>query len=131
MSFSANGIDQARTASDYMRRRLENNSRGGFGVEWPRGRAVPGPGEKGTQVIKLLAAVLRIYTFVLIAHAVFSWLPPQHRDNEVYRFIDALTEPVLRPLRRILPPLSGLDLSVMVAIIAAHLLSSFLLGLGR
>ncbi|MCK4284253.1 MAG: YggT family protein [Candidatus Brocadiae bacterium] len=82
-------------------------------------------------MIKLLVAVLRIYTFVLIAHAVFSWLPPERRGNEVYRFIEALTGPVLRPLRRILPPVAGLDLSVIVAIIAVEVLGRFLLGLAR
>ncbi len=95
------------------------------------GRAVPGPAEKGMHVIELLVAVLRIYTFVLIAVAVFSWLPAEHRDNEVYRFIKALTDPVLRPLRRILPPLGGLDLSLMAAILLTEVLRRFLLGLAR
>ena len=81
-------------------------------------------------MIELLAAVLRIYTFVLIVRVLFSWLPPENRENEVYRFIGALTDPVLHPLRRALPPVGGLDFSPMVAIIMAEVLRGFLLRMG-
>ena len=80
-------------------------------------------------VIELLDAVLRIYSLLLVAEAVFSWLSPEHRDNEVYRFIEALTEPVLRPLRSALPRVGGLDFSPLVAIAVIEVLRRFLLRL--
>jgi YggT family protein len=70
----------------------------------------------------LLGAAIRVYTFVLIARVLFSWLPPASRENEVYRFLLAATEPVLAPLRRILPPAGGLDFSPLVALVVLELI---------
>jgi YggT family protein len=57
-----------------------------------------------------------IYGFMalLIIEAIFSWINPQ---APLAPFVRALNEPLLRPLRRIVPRLGGLDLSVLVALI--------------
>ncbi len=76
-----------------------------------------------------LLALVRIYMLALVVRAVFSWLSPQHRQNELYAFLHSITEPVLRPIRNVLPAPQGIDLSPLVAIIALQILSSLLLGL--
>jgi len=76
----------------------------------------------------LLAAAVRIYTFLLIARVLFSWLPPRHWQSEVYRFLFAATEPVLGPLRRVLPPAGGMDFSPLVALVILELVRHALLG---
>lgn len=76
----------------------------------------------------LLAAAVRIYTFLLIARVLFSWLPPRHRQSEVYRFLFAATEPVLGPLRRVLPPAGGMDFSPLVALVILEVVRRALLG---
>jgi YggT family protein len=57
-----------------------------------------------------------IYGFIalLIIEAIFSWVNPH---APLAPFVHALNEPVLRPIRRVVPPLGGLDLSVLVAVL--------------
>ncbi|MES2300256.1 MAG: YggT family protein [Pseudomonadota bacterium] len=57
-----------------------------------------------------------IYGFMalLIVEAVFSWINPH---APLAPFVHALNSPMLRPLRRVVPPIGGLDLSLLVALI--------------
>ncbi len=63
-----------------------------------------------------ISTVLLIYLIILACRAVFSWFPVQ--QGSVFASINAilfdLTEPVLRPFRRIIPPAGMIDLSFMV-----------------
>ena len=72
----------------------------------------------------LISTVITLYIWVLIATAVLSWLIAFgmvncHNSvvNGIGRFCYALTEPVLRPLRRIIPLIGGVDLSPLVVIL--------------
>ena len=60
---------------------------------------------------RLLIAVIDIYTIVLVVRIIFSWAPPHWRASEFCRFLYAVTEPVMRPFRRLIPPMGGFDLS--------------------
>ncbi len=64
--------------------------------------------------------VLRVYSIILLIYAILSWIPDL-RGNWV-RYFAMLVEPVLSPLRRIIPPLGGLDLSFLVLILALNYL---------
>ena len=78
-------------------------------------------------VFDILAFLVEAYVIVLIARALLSWLParPGTPFSRVIRALDAVTEPVLRPVRRILPPIRaggmGIDLSIIVVVIVAEL----------
>ena len=61
----------------------------------------------------LLIAAIHVYWVVILVRCVFSFLPPEHRSGDVYLFLLRLTEPVLAPVRRILPTAGGLDFSPM------------------
>ncbi|MFO8007581.1 MAG: YggT family protein [Candidatus Brocadiia bacterium] len=74
----------------------------------------------------LLLAAIRLYMLVIVARALFSWAPPRWRMNELYRFLRAITEPVLEPVRRALPTAGGIDFSPLVVIIALEVLSRLL-----
>lgn len=65
----------------------------------------------------LLLLILDIYALVVFAAVILSWfnLSP---DNPLVRVVNALTEPVLSPIRRVMPDLGGIDLSPMVLLIA-------------
>lgn len=58
--------------------------------------------------------------WVLILRAILSWVSQGH--NPIEMVMHQLTEPFLAPIRRILPPMGGLDLSVLVAIIGLQFL---------
>ena len=72
------------------------------------------------QVILLMACkrflqwIIYGFMFLLVIEAIFSWINPQ---APLAPFVRALNEPLLRPLRRIVPLIGGLDLSVLVALI--------------
>lgn len=78
--------------------------------------------------ISILAGALRFYAFVLIARALISWFRPDPY-NPLVRTLYNVTEPVLEPVRRIIPPLGGLDLSILIVLIGLQLLSGFLFSL--
>jgi YggT family protein len=79
-------------------------------------------------VLRLLAGLVELYVFVLIVRALLSWFPtaPGSGLSRVLRGLDVITEPVLRPVRRILPPIRaggmGIDLSVIIVILVAELI---------
>jgi YggT family protein len=75
--------------------------------------------------MSLIAAVLidllYVFIIVMVIRAVFSWVSP-HPTNAVSRFAWQVTEPVLAPVRRWIPPVSGIDISFLVVILVAYFL---------
>jgi YggT family protein len=72
-------------------------------------------------VAKALSFLVYIYTGVLLVYAVVSWFPDLRRGRWVY-YLARLVEPVLVPIRRIIPPLGGLDLAFLVLLLVLQLL---------
>jgi len=72
-------------------------------------------------LVKLLAALLMTYFFLIIASVILSWLGSQMR-HPIIPLVYQLTEPALRPFRKIIPPIAGLDLSPLFALIAIRFL---------
>lgn len=82
-------------------------------------------------VMELLKLLINIYLWGVIIQAVLSWINPDPR-HPAARVLAQLTSPLLRPARRLLPPVSGVDLSpvlVVVALIFVSLLLQDLLGM--
>lgn len=75
--------------------------------------------------ISILATVLTLAIFV---RALLSWIMPNDTTGLTRVLLD-VTEPVLRPIRRILPPVSGIDFSPIVAMIAIQVVSNILISL--
>lgn len=72
-------------------------------------------------VIKLLMTLLMTYFFLIIVAVILSWLG-QGLRHPFIPLVFQLTEPVLRPIRRIIPPIAGIDLSPLFALIAIRFL---------
>ncbi|MFT6388546.1 MAG: YggT family protein [Cellvibrionaceae bacterium] len=72
-------------------------------------------------VLKLIELTLNIYFFSFIIMVIISWIAP-NTHNPVMAMISSLTEPVLRPLRKTIPSMGGLDFSVMVAMLGIFIL---------
>lgn len=70
-------------------------------------------------VLDFLQWLLSIYSWLIIAAALISWVNPDPH-NPIVRFLRQVTEPVLAPVRRLLPPwkTGGLDLSPLIVLIA-------------
>ncbi len=69
---------------------------------------------------ELIALTLNLFFFTILIGVILSWVM-QDRYHPVYRLLHQINEPLLGPLRRLLPPMGGLDLSPLLAIIAIHL----------
>jgi YggT family protein len=82
----------------------------------------------GWSLFEIFVGLINLYTWVIIIRALLSWVSPDPR-NPLVRMLVVATEPVLRPLRRLLPPhkLGGLDLSPMIAILLLVFLKNGLL----
>ena len=76
----------------------------------------------------LLLNVITLLTYAILGRALISWLRIAGVRNELFVRLDyalgIFTEPLLRPLRRIIPPLGNIDITPLVAI----LILSFVLG---
>ena len=78
-------------------------------------------------VSSVLVLVLQLYTFVLFAHVIFSWIPRTPEPLVPFQLgVRKLVDPVLTPLRRVIPPLRlggiALDLSILVVFFGISLL---------
>lgn len=80
-------------------------------------------------VVGLLRAVVDIYSIVLIVRILFSWLPPHTRDSQFYEFLYSITEPAMRPFRRLIPPMGGFDLSPILLFLALRVIRRLLMGM--
>ena len=69
----------------------------------------------------MVPALLDLYSIVVLAAVVLSWIHVDRR-HPLVALVFKLTEPVLAPLRRALPPVAGLDLSPIVLLIALRVL---------
>jgi YggT family protein len=83
----------------------------------------------------LFNTLVGIYIFVIIAAVVVSWLIAfgvlntyNPAARAVIRALDAFTEPVFRQVRRVIPPIGGLDLSPMIVLIALYALRMLVNG---
>jgi YggT family protein len=75
----------------------------------------------------VLNFIVWIYSFVLIAYAVVSWIPDLRSSRFAY-YLARLVEPVLAPVRRIIPPIGGLDLAFLVVLLVLQVLIRPALG---
>ena len=84
-------------------------------------------------VINLLLNIINLYLFVIIIWVVASWLQAfgvidaRHPVvRQILAVLSALVEPVLAPIRRVVPSIGGLDLSPLVLILGLYFILNFL-----
>lgn len=77
-------------------------------------------------IAELLGLFLNVLLFAILIQVILSWVSPG-TYNPAVSLLYSITEPVLRPCRRLIPPISGIDLSPLVALIAIQLLKMLLI----
>ena len=77
-------------------------------------------------LIRFIQNAATIYSWILVAFALFSWLPNAY-DTALGRLLTSLVKPILQPLRRLPLSVGGIDFSVWVAVILVHLLGNYLI----
>jgi YggT family protein len=79
--------------------------------------------------VSALGDLLRLYSYVLLLRVILSWFPPSSSQGAlatVQLWLFKMTEPVLGPIRRKLPPMGGLDLSPMLLLIVLQVVAQAL-----
>jgi len=83
-------------------------------------------------VPQLICKLLQAYLIVMFARIIFSWFPiaPGSGAATVYGFLYSITEPVLAPIRRVIPPMGmggmGLDLSPIIVFLGITILQGII-----
>ena len=79
-------------------------------------------------ILFFVVRVIQIYYYLILARVFISWIV-RNPYNRLYHFLITITEPVLGPIRRILPPMMGLDFSPIIAFIILNLLARLISSL--
>ncbi len=79
----------------------------------------------------LLALLIQVYTFILLIRILITWIPNLDPYNPVVRFLFQITEPVLEPARKLIPPIGMIDISPIVVFIILGIIQRLLLDLAR
>ena len=84
-------------------------------------------------LLATISMVLTLVWWVFLIMIIMSWLISFNVINTrnefvacVWRVVNAITEPILRPIRRIVPPMGGLDLSPIIVFVIIYFLQSFI-----
>jgi YggT family protein len=81
-----------------------------------------------TAVAEVISLILNFYMWVIIIRALISWVNPDPY-NPIVQFLYKITEPVLHPVRRLIPVYNmGIDLSPLIVILILIFLKSFLVS---
>jgi YggT family protein len=78
-------------------------------------------------IFSLLSLALSIYSLIMLARILMSWLPNLNPYNPIVRFLYEATEPVLGPVRRAIPPMGGFDFSPIIVMVAISLIQRLIL----
>ena len=86
------------------------------------------------ELLGFISYLITLYVYIIIAGAVMSWLiafnvinPYNQFVRSIWQGLNALTEPVLRPIRRRMPDLGGIDISPLVLILILFFIQSVVL----
>ena len=78
-------------------------------------------------LLQALAAMLRLYSLMLVLYALLSWVMHEEHYPPAVRWLQSMVEPVLSKIRRLIPPIAGVDLSVVAALLIIEMIRSLLL----
>mgnify|MGYP001022203051 CR=1 FL=1 len=78
-------------------------------------------------IVDIVLLLLRLYSWILLARALVSWIPNLDPYHPAVQMLYQVTEPVLEPIRKLVPPLGGvMDISILIAFFAIMILEQLL-----
>lgn len=80
-------------------------------------------------IIQIISLLLQLFELALLARIILSWFPNIDRSNPIIQFLFDITEPVLRPIRDMLPPGGMFDFSPLIVFIIIQVLTTVLRGI--
>lgn len=73
-------------------------------------------------LLTVIYYVLMVFQFILLARVLMTWIPNLDYSNPIVRFLYNVTEPVLEPIRRLIPNQSGVDFSPLIVFLIIFVL---------
>ena len=80
-------------------------------------------------VLQIISLLLQLFELALLARIILSWFPNVDRSNPIIQFLFDVTEPVLRPVREMLPQSGMFDFSPLIVFIVIQVLTTVLRGI--
>jgi YggT family protein len=77
-------------------------------------------------IAEIVQATILVLTIAIIARALMSWFPNVDPHNPIAEFLITITEPILAPIRSVMPRMGMIDLTPMVAIILLQVIGSII-----
>ena len=71
--------------------------------------------------------MLRLYSLMLVVYVLLTWVIHEEHYPPAVRWLQSMVEPVLSRIRRVIPPIVGIDVSVIAALLIIEMIRSFLL----
>lgn len=83
-------------------------------------------------IIYLVDLIFTVLIFAIIARAILSWFPQDpYRPNPLVVWLNRITDPILDPIHRFIPPIGMMDISPIIALIALQILQAIVDNLLR
>ena len=79
-------------------------------------------------MIELVQMAFRLYTFLVLARVILSWVS-HNPSNPIIAWIYRVTDPVLEPIRQLLPSLGGIDFSPILVLFLLRMVENLVVGL--
>jgi YggT family protein len=80
-------------------------------------------------IFQFLSILLTVLSWAILIRVLLSWIPNLDRSNPLVQLLGQITDPVLEPARRIIPPIGGMDISPIVVLLLLRLLQQLLISL--
>jgi YggT family protein len=81
-----------------------------------------------SQLLVLLYQAIEVYKWILIARILLTWLPSINWYDQPFKLLVNLTDPLMLPFRKLIPPIGMIDISPMALFLALGLLQALLAG---
>ena len=78
--------------------------------------------------LQIISLLLQLFELALLARIILSWFPNVDRNNPIIQFLFDVTEPVLKPIRNLLPPGGMFDFSPLIVFLIIQVLTTVLRG---
>ncbi|MFH0703138.1 MAG: YggT family protein [bacterium] len=82
-------------------------------------------------IYQAISQLFQLMQLILIVRILLSWFPNIDWWKQPFKFLHAISEPILAPFRRMVPSLGGLDISPIFAFIFLEILQSVVLNIAK
>ena len=79
-------------------------------------------------LLQLLGFLIYLYSFVVLARVFLTWVPNLDPYHPAVQLLQQLTDPVLEPARRLIPPIGMIDISATVVMLILWFIANALMG---